>query len=113
MKRNRRSFLKAALGCAAVCVPGVLPRKKLELLRPTARENLDAWDNPKISSDVTMCGWYKPGIWALPKGTTDVSKGTIDPKLLEGSLIVFESDSVVHLKFEHGQWKEDPSSKRS
>ena len=103
MKRNRRSFLKAALGCsvAALGVPGalLLRKPKLKLLRPTARENL--------------CSWYKPGIWALPKATMDTSQGTIDVRLLDGSLIVFEDDGVVHLKFENGQWKEDPSSKRS
>ena len=84
MKRNRRSFLKAALGCAtALVVPGVLPKI---IPKPV----------------VETCTWYKPGIWAMPKPIA------IDAKLLEGSIIVFETDGVVHLKFRNGSWKEEP-----
>ena len=95
MKRNRRSFLKAALGCAtALVVPGVLPsvtpKPKLELLRPTARENI--------------VSWYKPGIWAMPKGSA---------KAIEGTIIVHETADVVYLKMMvDGSWNDVASSKR-
>ena len=90
MKRNRRSFLKAALGCAAaLVVPGALPSvipKPPAIFKPTARENAAIW--------------YKPGIWAMPK--------PIDAKLLEGSIIVFETKQHVHLKFDNRIWKDKP-----
>lgn len=81
MKRNRRSFLKAALGCAAaLVVPGaLLSEKKLQLLRPTARENAAAW--------------YKPGIWAMPKGSA---------KLIPGVIIIKEIGPIVHVTFDNG-----------
>lgn len=76
-RKTRRSFLKAALGCAAaLCVP------------------------VRLSSEpeVKLCSWYKPGIWAVPKGTN------ID--LLDSSVVVLRTDGVVFLRFDGGMWKE-------
>lgn len=76
MKRTRRSFLRAALGCsvAALGVPGAL---------------LSVTPKPEL----TYTSWYKPGIWALPK--------PIDGKLLEGSVIVSETIDRVYVKMKN------------
>jgi hypothetical protein len=76
MKRNRRSFLKAALGCAtALVVPGVLPRI------------------PTPEPEIKITTWYKPGIWAMPKGSA---------KLIPGVIIIKEIGPIVHVTFDNG-----------
>lgn len=77
MKRNRRSFLKAALGCGlAVYVPGVLPKI---LPKPT----------------VEYTTWYKPGIWALPK---DLASG------IKGMVVIHADKNFVFMKMDHDAW---------
>lgn len=94
MKRNRRSFLKAALGCvASLAVPGVLLTEKKFVNTVTTL--------PDVFKITT---WYKPGIWAM---------STEDAKLIEGAIIVMRENGVVWLKMENGSWKEERFSKRS
>lgn len=93
MTRNRRSFLKAALGCAtALVVPGALPSV-----------------TPKPESTVTYCNWYKPGIWAMAKD----DPGLVNVKLIPGTLIVMTTDKLVYLRMENGSWKESKGVRSS
>jgi hypothetical protein len=63
-------------------VPGaLLSEKKLQLLRPTARENAAAW--------------YKPGIWAMPK---DGATGLVSHYKPDGLMLMI-ADPPYMLKF--------------
>ena len=91
MKRNRRSFLKAALGCAtALVVPGALP----SVTPKDSFEGVYKRPKPHITT------WYKPGIWAGTGGTFVMYT---NPSRLKH----------VHWDEEAQGWKEGPSSKRS
>lgn len=81
MKRNRRSFLKAVLGCGvAVVVPGALLSEKKFVNTVTTVPNV-----------FTYWSWYKPGIWAMPKDAA---------KLVPGAIIVRDLGDVVHIRME-------------
>lgn len=88
MKRNRRSFLKAALGCvAAVSVPGVL----LSVKKPLNTIPLFFKHKPTVEYTT----WYKPGIWAVPKGSESGIKGMV---------VIHRDKNFVFMKMDNDAW---------